>query len=209
MASLSSSVRLLLITPGYDADTARGVASALGALPAGLAAVQLRAKNLGGRALLDAARTVAAITQPRGVPLYINDRVDVALAAGAQGVHLPPRGLPPKYARLAVTRSGDRPFTVGASTHSLDEAVMSARGGADYIIFGPIWPTPGKGPPVGVDALRAVLDAVTIPVFALGGIDATRARKCVRLGARVACISAVLGAADPADGARRMTEALS
>jgi thiamine-phosphate pyrophosphorylase len=178
-------------------------------LPRGSAAVQLRAKELSARDLLSAARALADVTRAHGAPLYIKDRVDVALAAGAQGVHLPARGLPPKPARRVVTKVDARPFTVGVSTHSLDEAVMAAGGGADYLVFGPIWPTPGKGDPVGVEALRAVVAAVAIPVYALGGVTAENAAHCLAAGARIACIGAVLGSADPAAGARRLGAVLA
>jgi thiamine-phosphate pyrophosphorylase len=200
---------LLLITNGFDAATAGRVASALGALPRGSAAVQLRAKDLSGRDLLAAARALVAVTTAHGAPLYVNDRVDVALIAGAQGVHLPARGLPPKPARRVVTRTGDRPFTVGVSTHSLEDAVMAARDGADYVVFGPIWATPGKGAPVGVEALRTVVASVSIPVYALGGVTADNAVHCRAAGARLACIGAVLGASDPAAGARRLAAVLA
>jgi thiamine-phosphate pyrophosphorylase len=199
MAS-SNNARLLLITDGFDEHTAARVASALAVLPEGFAAVQLRARSLDGRALLAAAERLRAIAPI----LFVNDRLDVALAAGADGVHLPANGLPVADARRAV---GDR-LLVGASTHSRDEAVTAARDGADYVVFGPVWPSPGKGPPVGVDALAAVVRAVAVPVFALGGVDAERARQCVAVGARVAAIGAVLGRDDVAAGARALFEAM-
>jgi thiamine-phosphate pyrophosphorylase len=95
------------------------------------------------------------------------------------------------------------------STHARDEAVAAARDGADYVAFGPVWPTANKGPAVGVEALAAVVAAVApLPVFALGGVDAARARQVVAAGARVACIGAVLGAPDPAAGARALAAAI-
>jgi thiamine-phosphate pyrophosphorylase len=203
----SVAFRLLLITDGFDADTAERVAAALAALPAGAAAVQLRAKTLSARALYDAATKLAPLAHARNSLLLVNDRADVARAAGADGVHLPARGLPTTTARRWL---GDR-FVVGASTHSLAEATMAWRGGADYVTFGPVYATPSKlplGEPVGVDALAAVVRAAAVPVFALGGIDGARARVVTALGARVACIGAVLGRADAADGARSMMAAI-
>jgi len=195
--------RLLLITDGWDADTARRVEAALAALPAGLAAVQLRAKALSGRALHDAALVLRTITAAHGAPLLVNDRIDVARAAGADGAHLPANGLPTKAARRAAAGDG---FLLGASTHSLDELRMA--GAVDYVVFGPVFAAAGKGPPVGIAALGEAVRAARVPVFALGGVDAVRAAECVRAGARVACIGAVLGAADPAAGARAMAAAL-
>lgn len=146
--------------------------------------------------------------------LFLNDRLDVALAAGADGVHLPARGLPPSAARRALARSSfsRRPLLVGCSTHGLDEARRAAAGGADFVTFGPVWPTPSKaafGPPLGPAALGEAVGALSIPVFALGGVDAGRAAVCAGLGARVACIGAVLGAADAAAGAREMFAAVA
>jgi thiamine-phosphate pyrophosphorylase len=186
------------------------VDAALRALPAGAAAVQLRAKPLGGRALLDAARTLREVTRGRAL-LFVNDRFDVALAAGADGVHLPARGLPVGAARRGIGAAGGA-LLVGCSTHSLAEARMAARAGADFLTFGPVFPTASKaayGAPVGLDALGEVARAVGVPVFALGGVDAARVAACSERGARVACIGAVLGAADPGAGARLLAEAIA
>ncbi|MGZ3428689.1 MAG: thiamine phosphate synthase [Polyangia bacterium] len=187
-----------MITDGFDDQTANRVVAALRELPD--AAVQLRAKRLDGRALYDAARTLRAIAPV----LVVNDRADVALAAGADGVHLPERGIGVAAARALV---GDR--LVGVSTHARDEAIAAARAGADYVVYGPVWPTAGKGAPVGIDALAAVVRACApVPVFALGGVDAERARAAVAVGARVACIGAVLGRSDAAAGARALAAAI-
>jgi thiamine-phosphate pyrophosphorylase len=164
----------------------------------------LRAKMLDGAALYGAATELVAVTRARGAKLIVNDRADVALAVGAEGVHLPARGMPVKQARRWL---GQR-LIVGASTHSREEAEMAWRGGADYVAFGPVWPTAGKGPAVGVEALAALVRAAPVPVFALGGVDAERARACVAVGARVACIGAVLGRADAAAGARALGAAI-
>lgn len=195
----SSSFRALLITDGFDEDTPDRVAAALREL--GGAAVQLRAKRLDGRALFDAAVRL----RPIAPLLVINDRVDVALAVRADGVHLPARGLPVADARALLGPAR----LVGLSTHSRDEAVAAARAGADYVVFGPVWPTGDKGPPVGVDALAEVVRACApMPVFALGGVDAERARAAVAVGARVACIGAVLGRSDAGAGARALAAAI-
>jgi thiamine-phosphate pyrophosphorylase len=190
--------QLLLITDGFDASTAARVQAALRELPD--AAVQLRARALDGRALYDAAVKLRAIAPL----LLVNDRADVAIAAGADGVHLPARGLGVAAARALV---GDR--LVGVSTHTRDEALAAAGAGADYIVYGPVWPTAGKGAPVGVDALADVVRACApVPLFALGGVDPERARAAIAVGARVACIGAVLGRSDAAAGARALAAAI-
>lgn len=198
--------RLLLITDGFDAETPRRVAAALDALPAGFAAIQLRAKTLSARALFHAARALAEVTRPRSAPLVINERADVALAAAGGCVHLPSSGLASKNARQipGVT-------LVGASTHSLDEARMQGATGADYLTFGPVFATPSKaafGAPQGLDRLAEVCAAVDVPVFAVGGVTAENAREVAARGARVACIRAILYAGDPAAAARKLASAV-
>ena len=199
--------RFLFITDGWDATTAGRVEAALDACAPGEAAVQLRAPGLTGRALLAAATQLAAIAHAHGAALLVNDRVDVALAAGADGVHLPASGLLPARAR----QLGGDDFLVGVSTHARGEAVAAQAGGADYVVFGPVFFTPSKaayGAPAGLAALGDVARAVDGPLFALGGVDAARAGACVAAGARVACIGAVLGQADAARGARSIEDAL-
>lgn len=177
------------------------VRAALAGLPPsarGSVAVSLREKDLDARALLDLARALREITGAAGAKLFVNDRVDVALAAGADGVHLGGSSLSPAdVARIAPT------LTVGVSTHGRPEAVDAAgEPNVAFAVFGPIYDTPSKrayGPPVGLAALR---DAVAsgLPLLALGGVTPERASECVAAGAfGVACIRAVLEAAEPGE----------
>lgn len=204
MSSRAVHFRILLISDGFDERTRARVEAALGALPPGVAAVQLRAKALTGRALYDAALALVPIVHARGGVLVVNDRVDVALAAGADGVHLPSRGLPPEAARRLV---GDGLF-VGVSTHTPAEVAAASYAGADYVTFGPVFPTAGKGAPVGLATLANVAKAVPLPLFALGGVDASRAAAVVATGARVACIGAVLAQDDAEAAARALWAAI-
>jgi thiamine-phosphate pyrophosphorylase len=170
----------------------------------GLRWVQLREKDMPSGRLLALAEELRAVTAERGAALIINERVDVALAVGADGVHLPANGLPPAVARRLVGEE----LLVGASTHSLDEARLAADGGADYLCFGPLFYTPSKaayGPPVGLAALQEVVASLgsTVPVLGLGGVKPGNVSEVLEHGARgVALISAVVAAADPAEAAR-------
>jgi thiamine-phosphate pyrophosphorylase len=195
--------RLYVITD-RRATNGRAVAAvvraALAGVPAdarGAVAVQLREKDLEARALLALARELRDVTRQAGAALFVNDRVDVALAAGADGVHLGGGALSPAdVARVAPT------LRVAVSAHGRAQ-VEAARGAANvaFAVFGPIWDTPSKrpyGPPVGVEALREAV-SVGLPLIALGGVTPGRASACRSAGAAgVACIRAISEASDPA-----------
>jgi thiamine-phosphate pyrophosphorylase len=177
------------------------VARALGALGTGAnrarsVAVQLREKDLPGRELHRLALELRAITTAAGVRLFVNDRADVALAVGADGVQLGQGAL--DLDDVSAVAPG---LAIGVSTHTVAE-VEGLRGDARvaFAVFGPVHDTPSKrsyGPPVGVDRLRDAC-VTGVPVVAVGGIDAARARSCLAAGASgVACIRAVLAAAAP------------
>jgi thiamine-phosphate pyrophosphorylase len=194
--------RLCLIA---DAAGAAGVAPALAALPPGAALVQLRDKALGGAALLRLARALLPVCREHRAPLLVNDRADIALVAGAQGVHLPANGLLPADARALLGPGA----LVGMSCHEPAEVARASRSGADFCISGPVWETPGKGPSRGVEALAAAVRAATIPVVAVGGIDAGTAALALAAGASgVACIRAILRADDPARAAADLWRSL-
>jgi thiamine-phosphate pyrophosphorylase len=148
--------------------------------------IQLREKDLDGRRLFRLAQE-ARQRVPAGCKVLVNDRLDVALAAGADGVHLGERSLPVGQAkRFLRDRSGVAEFLVGVSTHSLKAVQEAETSGADYVIFGPIFATPSKleyGPPQGVEQLAAACRAVSIPVFAIGGITLENTRECATAGA--------------------------
>ncbi len=195
-------IRLYLIT-APSGDPAPAVKAALAALPRGCAAVQLRQPTLAARDLLEIARRLACLCEELGAPLLVNDRADVALAAGARGVHLPARGLSPSDARALGLE------WVGVSAHSAADVARAAREGADFAVFAPVYDTPGKTAR-GEAALAEACRGASIPVLALGGVDETNAARCLAAGARgVACIRSVLGAPDPAAAARRLWRAIA
>jgi len=133
--------------------------------------------------LFELTARAAEIARRTSTRLLVNDRPDIAASAGADGVHLTTRSLEPKIVRQTFGND----FLIGASTHSLAEATIARDGGADFVVFGPIFPTPSKdeyGPPLGVHCLADVASELApFPVLALGGISIDNARECLRAGA--------------------------
>jgi thiamine-phosphate pyrophosphorylase len=160
--------------------------------------IQLREKHLSPREFYDAADAALDVARERGVRLIVNDRADIALALGADGVHLGQDDLDPAAARRLL---GER-FIIGYSTHSVAQAIDAARLPLDYIALGPIFPTRTKenpAPTVGLEALRRVRDAIdpSVALVAIGGITRSNARAALDAGAdSVALISALLDAPD-------------
>ena len=202
-------LRLCLITDPSLGDFVPALAAALAVLPRGGVLVQLRDKQGTAAQLLAQARALSPLCRAHGAPLLVNDRADVALAAGADGVHLPANGLPVGAAREVLGAKLGAPSIVGVSCHTVLEIAAAARAGADYCLFGPVWPTPGKLAQ-GVEALRAAVRAAPIPVLALGGVSLENASQAMEAGAAgVACIRSVLGARDPAAAAIALWQAVS
>jgi len=159
------------------------------AIAAGVDWMQIREKNLSGRALAALAREAVATAQGSSTRIVVNGRLDVAIAARADGVHLGGDALPvAEVASWCAQHSADiaSPFLLGASCHSLAEAQAAERDGAHHIFFGPVFSTPAKiryGPPQGISRLEEVCRAVRIPVLAIGGIALDNAQECLRAGA--------------------------
>jgi len=160
--------------------------------------VQLREKHLAPREFYREAQAALAVARERGAQLIINDRADIALALGADGVHLGQDDLDPAAARRLLGEN----FIIGYSTHSVAQAIEAARLPVDYIAIGPIFATQTKenpAPIVGLEGLRRVRDSIdsSIPLVAIGGITETTARAALDAGAdSVALISALLAAPD-------------
>lgn len=172
--------------------------------------IQIREKDLSGREL--AALVSEALRRiPRSCRLLVNDRLDVALAAGAGGVHLGERSLPvAEVARFLKERKKTGKFLVGVSTHAVESVRKAEESGADYAIFGPVFATPSKlayGPPQGIGRLAEACRSVSIPVIAIGGITVENARECMAVGAGgIAAIRLFQDAVDVAAVARILRE---
>jgi len=182
------------------------VEQAQAALAGGARIVQLRAKHATDRQALAWAASIRALATAHGALFFVNDRFDLALAAGADGVHLGQHDLPP----ARVPASARVQLLVGRSTHTLEQARVACGESVDYVAFGPLYGTTSKHSEYearGLDALAEVVRIVAPrPVVAIGGIDAARAADVLRAGAASICvISAVAGASDPETAARTLS----
>lgn len=167
------------------------------ALKGGVQAVQLREKDLEARELFALAEKTKLLCEKYSAALFVNDRIDVALAVEADGVQIGNASIPVKTTRGLL---GDGKL-IGVSTHSLQEAQEAGGDGADFVLFGPVYFTPSKavyGTPQGLKALTDVTKDVSVPVYAIGGIKSSNVAAVKEAGAHgVALISAVLSAPDP------------
>jgi thiamine-phosphate pyrophosphorylase len=153
------------------------LASIRRAAEAGVDLIQIREKDLNSRELLDLTQRAVYSIAPFPTRVLVNERADVALAAGAHGVHLPGGSiLPGEFRRILPAH-----FLIGVSCHSTAELTRAA--GADFAVYGPIFDMPGKGPALGLDRLREAARISPIPIFALGGITAENAIQCISAGA--------------------------
>ncbi|MBE0583425.1 MAG: thiamine phosphate synthase, partial [Desulfofustis sp.] len=160
------------------------------AVTGGVSCVQLREKQCSAREFLEQARELLTLLRPRGIPLIINDRLDIALAVGADGVHLGQDDLPIGEARRLA---GER-MIIGISAESVEHAIEAEQRGADYIGLSPVFATGTKldhAPPLGLTGIMAIRARTTIPLVAIGGINATNAAAILAAGADgIAVVSA-------------------
>ncbi len=198
--------RVYLITDRKQAPGGDITGTVAKALDGGVRAVQLREKDLAGRDLFLLAERMRSLTARYGARLLINDRADVAKAVGADGVHLGVLSLPPGEARRFLGAQA----LIGCSAHNLGELREAEEGGADFVTFGPVYPTPSKalfGPPAGIRALTEACRGSVIPVFALGGVRTGNLEEVTRAGSfGVALISGIVAAADPRAAAAGLSE---
>ena len=198
---------LCLVTDRHQCGETELEAVVAAAIEGGVNVVQLREKDLPAGDLFSLGMRLREVTRGKAL-LLINDRVDVAQACGADGVHLPENGLPTSIARWVMGRNA----LVGRSVHSAEAAAQAERDGADLVHLGTIFVSPSKpdSPPVGPALLREVVDAVSVPVLAVGGVTPENVGEAIAAGASgVAVISAICGADDPKAAAKALVEAMT
>jgi thiamine-phosphate pyrophosphorylase len=196
--------RVYVLTESRAARGRSPLEIAEAAIRGGATAVQLRMKDEPARRIAEAARQIAPLCRAAGVTFIVNDRADVAMISGADGVHVGQDDLPAGAVRALAGRDA----VIGVSAATVDEAVAAERAGADYLGVGAVFATATKadaGPPVGLDRLREIRLAVRLPVVGIGGIAADNAAAVIRAGAAgVAVITAVTLADDMAAAVRRI-----
>ncbi|MGH2557776.1 MAG: thiamine phosphate synthase [Thermomicrobiales bacterium] len=208
--TLERLVQALQVYLVADSDHARHriVDATAAALSGGVSMVQLRAKQLSDRDCFALAETMCRLCRDRAVPFLVNDRVDIALAVGADGVHLGVDDLPLEDARRLLGPNA----IIGFSPETDDQTIEASRRGTNYLGIGPVYGTATKsdaGSPIGADAVgrRATLSG--LPVIGIGGITPENAAEVISAGAAgVAVVSAILGQNDPAFAARRLGAAV-
>ena len=196
------------------------------AIQGGITLVQLRYKGVSSKDFINFGLKLRKLTNQYGIPLIVNDRVDIALAVAADGVHLGQDDMPVSVARRLLDRhSGEyqrlqnRFWTsqndsfssiIGASVKTVEQAKKAQRDGADYLGVGPIFATQSKadaGKPIGLKRLTRIVKSVDIPVVGIGGITASNAASLLQAGASgIAVISAIMGAKDPEKEAKELYE---
>lgn len=200
----------LYLVVGSDAVRGRAVSDVVAAaVRGGVTLVQLREKSLPDAELVACARALVGLLTPLGVPLIINDRVEVAIAAGAAGVHLGQDDAHAGQARSLLGPAG----IIGVSAGTMDEAATVSAGLADYVGVGAVFPTGSKadaGPAIGIAGLAALMARLPLPVVAIGGIHAGNAAPVAAAGvAGVAVVSAICGSEDPEMVARSLRQAIA
>jgi thiamine-phosphate pyrophosphorylase len=206
--TLAARLRLVVLTDPNCGPNRSLLDVVRASLRGGAPAVQIRAKGAEARDILELARALRQETTKAGALLFVNDRVDVALAADADGAHVGDDDIPLEAAR----RISPRGFVLGRSVNTAAEALTAMRQGADYLGVGPVFGTPSKsdaGDAIGAEGIASVRSVTTLPIVAIGGLDLTNSSEIATAGADgVAVIRAVMLADDPEDATRRLLNAI-
>jgi thiamine-phosphate pyrophosphorylase len=206
--TLAARLRLVVLTDPNCGPNRSLLDVVRASLRGGAPAVQIRAKGGEARDILELARALRQETTKAGALLFVNDRVDVALAADADGAHVGDDDIPLEAAR----RISPRGFILGRSVNTAAEALTAMRQGADYLGVGPVFGTPSKsdaGDAIGAEGIASVRSVTTLPIVAIGGLDLTNSSEIATAGADgVAVIRAVMLADDPEDATRRLLNAI-
>ena len=199
---------LYLVT---DRDLSRGrpLIDVVGAaIQGGVTCVQLREKTCSTREFLTQAVSIKEFLKERGIPLIINDRIDIALVVQADGVHLGQSDMPLELAQRILPET----MIVGISAESPEDAESAEKGGADYISVSPVFGTPTKtdtAPPLGIEGIREIRRRVKIPIVGIGGLNEINSADIIRAGADgIAVVSAIMAADNPEETARRLKQTI-
>lgn len=200
---------LYIITDEILAPGCSHIQIAKESLSGGARIIQLRDKRRSGAELYAIAQKIRSLCTHHDARFIVNDRLDIALAVRADGVHLGQDDLPLSAARLLAPR----PFIIGVSVGTVEEAVLAERDGADYLGVGPVYPTGTKtdaGPAVGPELIRSIRENVSIPIVAIGGINLSNAGDVLAAGADgIAVISAVICSPDIAAASRKFADLMA
>lgn len=212
MLYLISSRQIFRLNPEIDAGRAQQIQIEViaKAAEAGCRLIQVREKDLSDQELTDFTRRAISVARPQGAKVLVNGRIEVALAAGADGLHLHASSIEPAAAREIFERKGLKEFLIGASTHSLAEARKAESGGADFIVCGPIYETASKlvyGSPMGIERFAGICREVKLPVIAIGGITLSNFHEPLDNGA--AGIAAIGLFADPENIKQKIEKIIS
>ncbi|MGQ9619190.1 MAG: thiamine phosphate synthase [Candidatus Aminicenantia bacterium] len=176
------------------------------AVRGGITALQLREKEISTRDFIEEALKVKELIKGERILFIINDRVDIALAVDADGVHLGNEDMPVDMARKILGKK----FIIGASAHSVEEAIEKERMGVNYIAVSPVFSTPTKpdaGPPLGLEGIKEMRKFVRVPLIGIGGINKENIEEVIKSGADgVAVVSAIVSAENPYESARELRE---
>lgn len=201
-------LRLCVITDAGMIGSRSMAEVIVSAVDGGATLIQYRDKSSGTREMYDAASALRGVASGKRVPFIVNDHVDLALALGADGVHLGQDDLPARVARRIL---GENAF-IGVSVGSVAEALEAESDGADYVSIGPLYPTdtkPDAGAVASWEVVEEIVQTVKIPVVAIGGINRSNVAEVIRLGVSgIAVVSAVMTAEDPARATRELVDTM-